>query len=82
MAAGVIAGVPTIFSAWLGGFAFSPIWATLFLAIGAGTIFQVVWQIVRMMGSGRGGSLASGLNATGLTVGLLIMYGNGLLLVS
>jgi zinc transporter ZupT len=82
MAAGAIAGVPTIFGAWLGGFAFSPIWATLFLAIGAGAIFQVVWQIVRMMGTGRDGSLASGLNAAGLTVGLLIMYGTGLLLVS
>ncbi len=83
MAAGAIAGVPTIFGAWLGGFAFSPIWATLFLAIGAGAIFQVVWQIVRMMASsGRDGSLASGMNAAGLTVGLLIMYGTGLLLVS
>ena len=78
-AAGLIAGVPAIFGTWLGGFAFSPIWSTLFLAIGAGAIFQVVWQIARMMGETKSGSLATGLNAAGLAIGLLIMYGTGLL---
>ena len=78
-AAGMIAGVPAIFGTWLGGFAFSPIWSTLFLAIGAGAIFQVVWQIARMMAETKTGSLATGLNAGGLAIGLLIMYGTGLL---
>ena len=82
VAAGLIAGVPAIFGAWLGGFAFSPILSTLFLAVGAGAIFQVVWQIARLMGATPGGSLATRLNAAGLTVGLLIMYGTGLLVVS
>src|SRR5262249_38093806 len=39
---GLIAGGPTILGAWLGGFTYSDIWATLFLGIGAGAIFQVV----------------------------------------
>ncbi len=81
IAAGLIAGVPAIFGTWLGGFAFSPIWSTLFLAVGAGAIFQVVWQIARMMAATPSGSLASGLNAIGLGVGLLIMYGTGLLVI-
>ncbi len=49
LAAGVIGGVPAIAGAWLGGFAVSPLWATLFLAVGAGAIFQMVWQIARVM---------------------------------
>ena len=78
---GAIAGVPTVFGAWLGGFAFSPIWSTLFLAVGAGAIFQVVWQLARMVADTDEGSLASALNASGLAAGLLIMYGTGLLIL-
>ena len=80
--AGLIAGSPAILGTWLGGFAFSPIWATLFLGAGAGAIIQVVWQLARMMGQEPDGSLASGLNAIGLVIGVLIMYGTGMLLVS
>jgi ZIP family zinc transporter len=82
LVAGMLAGVPTIFGAWLGGFAFSPIWATFFLSLGAGAIFQVVWQIARMMGGEPDGSLSTGLNAMGVAVGVLIMYGTGVLLLS
>ncbi len=49
LAAGVIGGVPAIAGAWLGGLAVSPMWGTLFLAVGAGAIFQMVWQIARVM---------------------------------
>ena len=80
--AGLIAGSPAILGTWLGGFAFSPIWATFFLGAGAGAIIQVVWQLARMMGQDPDGSLASGLNATGIVIGVLIMYGTGILLVS
>jgi zinc transporter ZupT len=80
--AGLIAGAPAILGAWLGGFAFSPIWATFFLALGAGAIFQVAWQISRMMGDEPDGSLTTGLNAMGLALGVLIMYGTGILLTS
>ena len=40
---GLIAGVPTIFGTWIGGFVYSPIAAIIFLSIGAGAIFQVVF---------------------------------------
>lgn len=82
IALGAIAGVPTIIGAWIGGFSFSPVLSTLFLAVGAGAIFQVAWQIARSMGGGPAGSLAAGLNALGLAAGLLIMYATGLLIVS
>ena len=80
--AGMIAGTPAILGTWLGGFAFSPIWATFFLSLGAGAIFQVAWQIARMMSDEPEGSLATGLNAMGVTLGVLVMYGTGILLIS
>jgi zinc transporter, ZIP family len=76
-ALGLIAGLPTILGAWVGGFTYSDLWATVFLAIGAGAIFQVLWQIVRLPGREGPGWLASPLNVTGILVGLLLMYATG-----
>jgi zinc transporter, ZIP family len=42
---GMIAGAPTIAGAWIGGFSYSPIATIIFLSIGAGAIFQVVYSI-------------------------------------
>ena len=39
---GLIAGIPTIFGTWIGGFSYSPVASVLFLAIGAGAIIQVI----------------------------------------
>ena len=33
---GLVGGAPTIAGAWLGGFAYSPIWSVIFLALGVG----------------------------------------------
>jgi zinc transporter ZupT len=79
LAAGVIGGVPAIAGAWLGGFAISPVWTTVFLAVGAGAIFQVVWQIGRLMGSGDDGTIFAPLNAAGVVAGMMVMYATGLL---
>jgi len=78
---GAIGGVPTIFGAWLGGFTYSAMLALLFLSIGAGAIFQVVWQIAMQMASRRESavSLVTLPNMAGLIVGFLIMYATGLL---
>jgi hypothetical protein len=39
---------PLVIGAWLGAFAYSPVWTTLFFAIGAGAIVQVVYEIWRL----------------------------------
>jgi len=39
-AMGMIAGVPAIFGAWVGGFVYSPLAAVIFLAIGAEQYFR------------------------------------------
>jgi zinc transporter ZupT len=46
---GLIAGAPAIIGTWIGGFMYSPYAAIMFLAVGAGAIFQVVFSIASMM---------------------------------
>jgi zinc transporter, ZIP family len=83
---GLIAGVPTIIGAWIGGFLYSPIAAIIFLAIGAGAIFQVVFSITSWMLSknskSRQNSILSTSMITGFTVGMLIMYVTSLMIPS
>lgn len=79
---GLLAGAPTILGAWLGGFGTSPLWATLFLAIGAGAVAQVVFQLVRMFRRDPDRGLTSPLNAAGVLLGLVVMYATGLLVAA
>lgn len=79
---GAVAGVPTIAGAWIGGFSYSPIVAILFLSIGAGAIFQVVYTIGRQMVEEAQAAVTAGWNFVGLILGLLIMYGTALLVVA
>jgi zinc transporter, ZIP family len=93
---GIIAGAPAIAGAWIGGFLYSPIAATVFLSIGAGAIFQVVLSIIswiRDSNNNTGGGSVQGeerkkntwLNTSliaGFIVGMLIMYVTSLLVSS
>ena len=82
---GLIAGVPTIFGTWIGGFIYSPIAAIIFLSIGAGAIFQVVFLIYQGMSrseAGRGKMLSNASVIAGFAVGMLIMYVTGLIIPS
>lgn len=76
---GLIAGAPTIAGAWIGGFNYSPIWATLFLAVGAGAILQVIYEILQLFSRQREAGLVTAHNLSGFLLGLGIMYGTGLL---
>jgi ZIP family zinc transporter len=82
---GLIAGVPTIIGAWIGGFLYSPLAAIIFLAIGAGAIFQVVLSITSWLSStnnsepSRKAMLSTPMIA-GFTVGMVIMYVTSLMI--
>jgi zinc transporter ZupT len=76
---GALAGVPTVLGAWLGGFTYSPVWTTVFFAVGAGAIAQVVYELWRLFMRRAGAGLTAPLNATGLLLGMLVMYATGLL---
>ncbi|MBI4466015.1 MAG: hypothetical protein HY656_01135 [Acidobacteria bacterium] len=76
---GLLAGGPTIAGTLTGAFAYTAVWAVLFLAIGAGAVFQVVIEIARHQARQAGvGSLATGASFAGFALGLLLMYLTGL----
>jgi zinc transporter ZupT len=79
---GVIGGLPTIAGAWLGGFVYSPVFAVLFLALGAGAIAQVIVQIALGVAGSRplAEYLRSAPVAAGLVGGFLLMYATGMLI--
>jgi zinc transporter, ZIP family len=81
---GVLAGVPTVFGSWIGVFTYSDPLSLLFLGLGGGAIFQVVWIIFRARIAAGGGfaALASWPNASGLLAGFLAMYVTSLLVAS
>ena len=93
---GLIAGAPAIAGAWIGGFLYSPIAAIIFLSIGAGAIFQVVFSIISWIADNnnnvRSGNVQveerrrkSWLNTSliaGFIVGMVIMYVTSLMVSS
>jgi zinc transporter ZupT len=73
----LVAGAPAILGAWIGGFAFSPLLATLFLGIGAGAIWQVIIEVgglLRRDAEKDGLPLVSWLNVGALLAGIAVMY--------
>jgi len=78
-ALGMIAGVPAIFGAWVGGFVYSPLAAVIFLAIGTGAIFQVIVSIMRWI-QNEEGKLSNSSVLAGIAVGMIIMYVTSILI--
>ncbi|HEX6281713.1 MAG TPA: divalent cation transporter [Nitrososphaera sp.] len=82
---GLIAGVPTIFGTWIGGFVYSPVAAIIFLSIGAGAIFQVVFLIYQGMAKAEAEKskiMSDASIIAGFAAGMLIMYVTGLMIPS
>src|ERR671921_1227428 len=80
---GFIAGAPTIAGAWIGGFVYSPLAAIIFLSVGAGAIFQVVYSIASWISHTNSHDRKTLINTytiAGFAIGMLIMYTTGLLI--
>jgi zinc transporter ZupT len=78
----LLAGGPAIVGTWVGGFAYSNLLSTVFLAVGAGAILQVIYEVTRLLLKDSVRSEApvlSGANLGGLTAGIAIMYATALL---
>jgi zinc transporter ZupT len=71
-AMGMIAGSPAIFGAWVGGFVYSPFTSVIFLAVGAGAIFQVIFVILKWIQDEN--ELSNFAVVSGFAVGMLVMY--------
>jgi len=79
---GLVAGAPTVLGTWIGGFTYSPIWTTLFFAVGAGAIIQVIHALSQLFGRQTERGLTAPLNAAGVLAGLLLMYVTGVLVTA
>ena len=61
----------------MGGFAYSPLLATIFLGIGVGAIWQVIVEVGRLLirdAEKHGVSVANWINVAGLALGIAVMY--------
>jgi ZIP family zinc transporter len=78
----LLGGGPAIVGTWIGGFAFSNLLAAIFLAVGAGAILQVIYEVTRLLLKDTGRSKSPALSAPnlgGLLTGVAIMYATALL---
>jgi zinc transporter ZupT len=73
----LLAGAPAIVGAWVGGFAYSPLLATIFLGVGLGAIWQVIVEVGRLLlrdAQKNNESVANWINLAGLALGIAVMY--------
>ena len=75
----LVAGVPAILGAWLGGFLTSDFLAVLFFALAAGAAFEVVLEVGRYVARKAPGGITSPHVLGGFLAGIAIMYVTGLL---
>jgi ZIP family zinc transporter len=78
----LLGGGPAIVGTWIGGFAFSNLLAAIFLAVGAGAIMQVIYEVTRLLLKDTGRSKSPALSAPnlgGLLTGVAVMYATALL---
>lgn len=81
----LLAGLPAVLGAWVGGFAYSPYLATLFLGVGVGAIWQVVVDVTALLrdyARRLNEPLASWPNLIGFALGLGVMYLTALLVLA
>jgi len=77
---GLIGGAPAIIGAWIGGFTPSPFLAVLFLAIGAGAIFEVIYEIAKLIQKDMQRESMPMTVFSGVLTGMLLLWVTGLLI--
>lgn len=77
---GLIGGAPAIVGAWIGGLSYSQPLAVLFLGIGAGAVFEVVYEIGKLIRHDTAKRPMPVTIFAGATVGMLLLYVTGLLI--
>jgi zinc transporter, ZIP family len=77
---GLIGGAPAIIGAWIGGFSPSPFLAVLFLAIGTGAIFEVVYEIAKLIQKDTTHQPIPMTVFSGVLTGMLVLWVTGLLI--
>lgn len=77
-----VAGLPAILGVWVGGFIYNNLATAVFLALGAGAIAQVVYEVGKLLvqqSTADDVPVVSGPVFAGFVAGVVIMYGTALL---
>jgi zinc transporter ZupT len=77
---GLVGGAPAIIGAWIGGYTPSPFLAVLFLAIGTGAIFEVVYEIAKLIQKDTQREAMPMTVFSGIVTGMLLLWVTGLLI--
>jgi zinc transporter ZupT len=85
VALAALAGLPAVLGVWIGGFIYNNLAAAVFLALGAGAIAQVVYEVGRLIvrqSDEDGSRVLSLATFGGLVAGIVIMYATALLVAA
>jgi zinc transporter, ZIP family len=80
-----LAGLPAVLGVWIGGFIYNNLAAAVFLALGAGAIAQVIYEVGRLMmrqSAEDQTPVFSPATFGGLVAGIAIMYATALLVAA
>jgi ZIP family zinc transporter len=77
---GLIGGAPAIAGGWIGGLVYSKPLAVVFLAIGAGAVFEVAYEIAKLIQKDAAKRPMPLTIFAGVTVGMLLLYVTGLMI--
>jgi zinc transporter, ZIP family len=77
---GLIGGGPAVLGAWIGGYTPAPVLAVLFLAIGTGAIFEVVYEIAKLIQKDIQREAMPMTVFSGVVTGMLLLWVTGLLI--
>ncbi len=76
---GLIGGAPAIIGSWIGAFTPSPVLAVLFLAIGTGAVFEVVYEIAKLIQKDTARQPMPVTVFSGILTGMLLLWVTGML---
>lgn len=78
---GLIAGAPAVLGTVIGATVYQPTLAAFLLGLGAGAVGQVAVKLLPMLKDGAGRTLTP-LTATGIILGIAMMFATGLLVLA
>jgi zinc transporter, ZIP family len=85
VALAALAGLPAVLGVWIGGFIYNQLAAAVFLALGAGAIAQVVYEVGRLIArqsNEEGAPVLSPATFGGFAAGVAVMYATALLVAA
>ena len=77
---GFVGGFPAVVGSWIGGFAPNPTLAVLFLAVGTGAVFEVVYEILKLIHKDTAKQPLPVTVFSGVVAGMLLLWVTGLLI--